>query len=214
LSNFGAMQPLFTLGHSNHSPEKFLDLLHSQGVTALADVRSAPYSRYLPHFNKPALEKLLAQAEIRYVFLGAELGARPSEPTCYQEGKALYERIAALPLFSQGLKRLLKGAQSHRVALMCAEKDPITCHRAILVCQHLVPFNLEIAHIHSSGELEYHEDLEERLLKLHHLQDAVKGGQLSLFPQETAPLADRTTRLNQAYQLQGDKIAYIEKDHD
>lgn len=213
-SRFGAMQPLYTLGHSNHSPEKFLDLLQSQGITALADVRSAPYSRYLPHFNQQALKPLLAQAEIRYVFLGAELGARPSEPTCYQEGKALYERISALPAFAEGLKRLLKGAQDHRIALMCAEKDPITCHRAILVCQHLAPFNLEIAHIHSNGELEYHEDLEERLLGLHQLQDPPAGGQLSLFLAETAPLGDRETRLQKAYQLQGDKIAYVEKDHD
>ena len=97
---------------------------------------------------------------------------------------------------------------------MCAEKDPITCHRAILVCQHLVPFNLEIAHIHSDGELEYHEDLEERLLQTHNLGDKKENGQLSLFTLETETETPRSERLRQAYRIQGDRIAYVEKDYD
>jgi uncharacterized protein (DUF488 family) len=209
------MYPLFTIGHSNHSPDQFVDLLLQHNVTALADVRSAPYSRYLPHFNKPALETLLPQQDIRYVFLGAELGARPEDPGCYVEGKAVYEKIAATEVFSQGLKRLLKGLQKYRIALMCAEKDPLTCHRAILVCQHLVPYNLEIAHIHSNGELEFHEDLEERLLKAHHLQDPPPSQQLSLLSSldsDSNLELSRDQRIRQAYQQQGDKIAYVEKD--
>jgi hypothetical protein len=97
---------------------------------------------------------------------------------------------------------------------MCAEKDPITCHRAILVCRHLLSFNLEIAHIHSNGELEYHENLEERLLQIHDLQDKQENGQLSLFPTVSQPQLARSERIRQAYQLQGDRIAYVEKDHD
>ncbi len=208
------MQPLFTIGHSNHSPERLLELLESHGVSALADVRSMPYSRYLPHFNKPALQEYLPKAEIRYVFLGAELGARPNDPSCYVDGKAVYEKIAAMEAFQIGLQRLLKGLQSYRIALLCAEKDPLTCHRSILVCQHLVPSNLEIAHIHSDGELEFHEDLEERMLKLHGLQDPVPTEQLSLFTEEPKTILDRAERMSQAYQKQGDKIAYVEKDHD
>jgi uncharacterized protein (DUF488 family) len=208
------MQPLFTLGHSNHSPERLLELLESHGVSALADVRSMPYSRYLPHFNKPALQEYLPKAEIRYVFLGAELGARPNDPSCYVDGKAVYEKIAAMEAFQIGLQRLLKGLQSYRIALLCAEKDPLTCHRSILVCQHLVPSNLEIAHIHSDGELEFHEDLEERMLKLHGLQDPVPTEQLSLFTEEPKTILDRAERMSQAYQKQGDKIAYVEKDYD
>lgn len=207
------MQPIFTIGHSNHSPETFLSLLHQHGITALADVRSAPYSRHLPHFNKQALQTYLPDAEIRYVFLGAELGARPRDESCYVEGKAVYEKIAASEAFQQGLNRLLKGVENHRIALMCAEKDPLTCHRAILVCQHLVPFNLEIAHILSDGELEFHETLEERMLKLHDLHITSDEGQLSLFSTDSKTLQDRVERVRQAYQKQGDKIAYVEKDH-
>ncbi|MFM1842571.1 MAG: hypothetical protein RLZZ490_1307 [Cyanobacteriota bacterium] len=207
------MNPLFTIGHSNHSPEKFIELLEFHGITALADVRSLPYSRYLPHFNQPALQALLPQAEIRYVFLGAELGARPDNPDCYVDGKALYEKIAATDNFQKGLNRLLKGANDYRIALMCAEKDPLTCHRAILICQHLLPFNLEIGHIHSNGELEYHEALEERMLKAQGLQDPEPIAQLSLFPEPSEPCLDRQTRLSQAYQQQGEKIAYVEKEN-
>lgn len=209
-----AMQVVFTIGHSNHTAEKFIELLSSHNINALADVRSAPYSRYLPHFNKQALQSYLPRAEIRYVFLGTELGARPTDTSCYVEGKAIYEKIAALDTFQQGLKRIIKGVQNHRIALMCAEKDPITCHRAILICQHLVPFNLEIAHIHISGELEYHENLEERLLDIHNLEDKKENGQLSLFPTGEDYEAVRRERIRQAYQMQGERIAYVEKDND
>jgi hypothetical protein len=130
------------------------------------------------------------------------------------EGRALYEKIAVLDSFQQGLKRIIKGSQNHRIALMCAEKDPITCHRAILVCRHLLSFNLEIAHIHSNGDLEYQENLEERLLQIHDLQDKQENIQLSLFPTVSQPQLPRSERISQAYQLQGDRIAYVEKDHD
>ncbi len=126
------MQPLLTIGHSHHSLDNFIALLQQHKVTALADVRPLPYSRRFPHFCRAVLEKQLLQAAIHYVFLGKELGARPANPNCYVDGKAVYEYIAATPKFSQGIQRLLKGVQSHRIALMCAEKDPITCHRAIL----------------------------------------------------------------------------------
>ncbi|MFM7382928.1 MAG: DUF488 family protein [Microcystaceae cyanobacterium] len=208
------MKPLFTIGHSNHSPEKFLELLQLHDITALADVRSAPYSRYLPHFNQSALQSLLQHSDIRYVFLGKELGARPDNPNCYLEGKAIYEKIATTDAFHQGINRLSKGVKDHRIALMCSEKDPLTCHRAILICQYLAPLNLEIGHIHTTGDLEFHEDLEERMLRLHGLQDPEPSNQLSLFPEVQVPVLERSERLHQAYQKQGEKIAYVEKDHD
>ncbi len=206
------MNCLYTVGHSNHSIEKFIELLQGQSINALVDVRSTPYSRYLPHFNQKALQAYLPKEEIRYVFLGAELGVRPKDQSCYVDGKALYEKIASLETFQQGLKRLLKGLESYTIALMCAEKDPITCHRAILVCQHLVPFNLEIAHIHSDGEREFHEDLEDRLLKLHSLQTPEDSGQLSLFATEETTAFNKKERIHEAHQLQGKKIAYTDKD--
>ncbi|MDI9639550.1 DUF488 domain-containing protein [Geitlerinema splendidum] len=209
---------LYTIGHSNHSIETLIGLLKQHDIAALADVRSHPYSRYLPHFNQASLKSSLQTAGIQYVFLGQELGARPSDPECYIEGKALYEKIAATELFAQGIQRLLKGAERYKIALMCAEKDPITCHRAILVCPHLRSLNLPIQHILKDGSLESHEQLESRLLKLHGLEnfEASKPLQLSLFSLEepsNIPLKQRSREelLQEAYQKQGEQIAYVEK---
>jgi uncharacterized protein (DUF488 family) len=209
---------LFTIGHSNHSIEAFIALLQQHGVTALADVRSHPYSRYLPHFNQTPLKTALFDVGIRYVFLGRELGARPSDPSCYVDGKALYERIASTDLFSQGIQRILKGAATYKIALMCAEKDPITCHRAILVCQNLREFNLDINHILRNGNLETHQHLEERLLELHGLKqpEFLEPVQLSLFndfslPTHSSIQYSTKDSLKEAYKRQGNQIAYVEK---
>lgn len=214
-----SIKQLFTIGHSNHSIDVFISLLQQHGITAIADVRSHPYSRYLPHFNKSELEAALQKAGIEYRFLGQELGARPNESSCYVDGKALYEKIAATPLFAQGIKRLVTGVKTHRIALMCAERDPITCHRSILVCQHLRRLDIKINHILNDGSLESHQALEERLLKLHGLEQSLSSPiiQLSLF--ETNDLQDEVNnfltpeeRLQEAYHRQGDKIAYVEKE--
>ena len=190
---------LFTIGHSNHSIETFIGLLQQHDIDAVADVRSHPYSRYLPHFNKSELQAALKNAGIRYVFLGRELGARPEKPDCYDTtGKAVYDKIAATPEFAAGIDRLLKGSQTYKITLVCAEKDPIICHRTILVCHYLRDRGLKISHILPDGSLESHEDLEQRLLESHGLH------QLSLF--DTRSLEER---LLDAYQRQGGKIAYI-----
>jgi uncharacterized protein (DUF488 family) len=156
---------IFTVGHSNHSIEKFLNLLKQHGVTAIGDVRSSPFSRRFPHFNQAPLKNSLSSEDISYVFLGEQLGARPKAPECYVEGKALYELIAATEAFATGLERIFKGAKHHQIDLMCAEQDPITCHRAILVCKHLRNTGLDVKHILKTGDLESHEHLEQRLLQ-------------------------------------------------
>jgi uncharacterized protein (DUF488 family) len=212
------MMELFTIGHSNHGIESFIRLLHLHGVTALTDVRSHPYSRYLPHFNQAELKQALLNAGIRYVFLGRELGARSSDPSCYVDGKAIYEKIADTKLFSEGIKRILKGSEDYKIALMCAEQDPITCHRAILVCQHLRQEDLSINHILKNGDLETHDALETRLLKLHNLvlTKAHEVVQLSLFSnliveEKKVNKYSQEESLQEAYRLQGSIIAYVEK---
>ncbi|MBO0698115.1 MAG: DUF488 domain-containing protein [Zavarzinella sp.] len=189
---------LFTIGHSDHSAEVFLDLLRSHGVTALADVRSSPYSRRHPQFNREALAAELERAGVRYVFLGAELGARRAESECYEDGKARYPLIARSPLFVQGLERVRQGAEKYRVALLCAEKDPLTCHRAILVCRHLRDSMAPIQHIREDGRLESHGELESRLLAAAGLSEG------DLFQ-------SREELLEQAYDWQGERIAYEEE---
>jgi uncharacterized protein (DUF488 family) len=203
------MMNLFTIGHSNHSFATFVDHLQRHQVTALADVRSSPYSRYVPHFNQAPLAAALQTAGIHYVFLGQELGARPADCNCYVQGKALYEKIAATPVFATGIQRILKGAATHTIALMCAERDPITCHRAILVGQHLRTWDLNLQHILSDGSLETHTQLEDRLLIAQGLMPT-SVTQLSLFADPLGPQLSRETALRRAYHLQGEQCAYVE----
>jgi uncharacterized protein (DUF488 family) len=206
---------LFTIGHSNLSIEAFVCLLQKHGITAVADVRSHPYSRYLPHFNKSEIKDSLSSAGIPYVFLGKELGARPEDLSCYDlGGKALYERIAATTLFSEGIQRLLKGAASYQLSLMCAEKDPITCHRTILVCHKLKDFNVQINHILSDGNLESHPDLEARLLSKFNKgkKPSDEPIQLSLFELEPH-VKTEIVDLESAYYRHGLEIAYVTKEN-
>src|SRR5271168_1164248 len=129
---------VFTIGHSNHSPEHFLALLQRHSITALCDVRSHPYSLRNPQFNREELKESLRPHSIKYIFLGKELGARSEDPSCYDRGKISYDRLAQTALFQQGLDRIQEGTKTHRVAIMCAEKEPLDCHRTVLVARYLV----------------------------------------------------------------------------
>lgn len=188
------MSELFTIGHSNHSAENFIELLLRHDITVVGDVRSQPYSKFNPQFNRENIQKDLKQRGIGYVFLGRELGPRSDDPACYTEGKVQYHLLAATDIFQQGLKRLLRGVRSHRIAMMCAEKDPIMCHRMILVCRHLRKEVAEIKHIMEDGGIEALADSEKRLLRL------LKIPPLQLF-ESTEDLIIR------AYDIQADKIA-------
>jgi uncharacterized protein (DUF488 family) len=200
---------IFTIGHSNHDLETFLGLLQAHDITAVADVRSHPYSRYRPDFNQPILSTVLRNHQIHYVFLGEALGAMPSDLDCYVNGRASYARIAATKAFQSGIERLKIGAGQHRIALMCAEKDPINCHRAILVCPHLCQAGLQPKHILADSRLELHADLEDRLLAIHKLLPQSTPIQLSLFAVDNIE-SSRDDLLQTAYRQQGDRLAAIE----
>ena len=193
------MKELFTIGHSNHSLDHFLELLLAYQVSAIVDVRSSPYSKYLPHFNKDLLESALRDADIDYVFLGRELGAHRSEDGCYIDGQAKYDRIAQLPTFRRGLERVLQGVEHYRVSLMCSESDPISCHRTILVCRELKRIcpDLKMTHILGDGTGERQEMSEKRLMNLHKLQPELFGD-----------LTSMSGLIEKAYDLQAEKIAY------
>ncbi|MBT8367363.1 MAG: DUF488 domain-containing protein [Deltaproteobacteria bacterium] len=189
------MSALYTIGHSNHPAENFIELLLRHDITAVCDVRSQPYSKFNPQFNRENIQKDLKQSNIAYVFLGRELGPRSDDPACYIDGQVQYHLLAQTDLFQEGLERLLKGMQFYRIAMMCAEKDPIMCHRMILVCRHLRQEVDEIRHILEDGRIEELADSEERLLRV------LKIPPLQLFD-STEDLIIR------AYDMQGEKIAY------
>ena len=187
---------VFTIGHSTHPQERFIALLRRHGITALCDVRSKPYSRMNPQFNREELERALLEHGIAYRFLGKELGARSDDPHCYEGGKVRYDRLAETDLFKHGLQRVLRGMKDDfRIALMCAEKEPLECHRTILVARHLAALGVAVAHIHADGHLESHDAALSRLAQL------VKLPEYDMFHSREELLAD-------AYLRQEERIAY------
>lgn len=186
---------VYTIGCSTHAIDYFVQLLKKHDITAVVDIRSVPYSRLHPQFNREPLCLALKQAEIEYVYLGKELGARSEDPHCYENGKVKYERIAATGLFRQGLSRIERGLQSHRIVLMCAEKDPIQCHRTILLARKLVEDGVRVIHILADGTAETHETVLSRLLQ-------------KLDIPEYDLFRSRQEALEDAYRIQGEAIAY------
>lgn len=150
---------LLTIGHSNHDARHMLDLLRLHGVQTLVDVRSAPYSRYAPHFSRDALAVRLGQVGIRYCWAGDTLGGRPADPACYREkivrpGNVDYDAVARQPWYQVGLRKLLETAACGITAIMCSEEEPRRCHRHRLIERSLRESDVDVLHIRSDGSLE------------------------------------------------------------
>lgn len=192
---------VYTIGHSDLSIESFVEHLQRNGITALTDVRSSPYSRMQPQFNREMLKSDLQKNNIAYVFLGKELGARSEQPECYINGKVQFDILARQPLFLDGLDRVINGLEKHRIVLMCSEKDPLNCHRTILVARQLHNRGITVKHILYDGSIEPHSALERRLLK------SLKMEVLDLFRSETEVVYD-------AYMKWGERIAYVSETSD
>ena len=192
--------PVFTIGHSNHSPETFLELLSRHSVEEIVDVRSSPQSRYTPQFNYDVLTEILDEVGISYVFLGGELGGRPVDRSCYDsEGRVIYDRLADTELFDDGIGRLVREADERRMALMCTENEPLVCHRSVLIAKALDERGVTVEHILADGSLEKHNITMGRLLDSFHLPP-----QGDLFRSRDEVLAD-------AIERQAKKIAYVDK---
>lgn len=189
--------PVFTIGHSVHTFEYFVSLLKRWRISAIADVRSAPHSRWQPQFNRNPFQRLLKEESIAYVFLGAELGGRGGDESVFDENSRVkYQRIAASSLFLDGLERVRRGCMNMSLALMCVERDPIECHRGLLVSRYLAADGIDVLHIDADGQAETHRDAERRLLRSTGLQEP------DLFRTDDELLAD-------AYERQESKIAYV-----
>lgn len=152
---------LWTVGYAGHTVESFIELLRAHGITALVDVRSAPYSKYYAIFNAPQLGPALRAAGVAYIPMGPELGARREDPASFVDGRVDYARAAREPLFLQGLARLRRGLSRYTVALMCAEKDPTRCHRTMLITRALSDWRgLVLRHV-VGDEVKTHREVED-----------------------------------------------------
>jgi uncharacterized protein (DUF488 family) len=192
--------PVLTIGHSTHALEAFVALLRRHDVSAVADVRSAPHSRFNPQFNREMLDETLKACGMKYVFLGRELGARSDDPSCYENGRVQYARLARLETFHAGIERVMRGANDYRVALMCAEKEPLECHRTLLVARALDDLGIAVEHILPDGRVESHNAAMERLLKL-------------LGRPEQELYLSRRELIAEALVLQEQRVAYVDERH-
>jgi uncharacterized protein (DUF488 family) len=188
---------LFTIGYGNRTVEEFMRLLAQYQIDTVCDVRSIPYSKRFPAFGRELLCKSLSDRGIEYIFLGDELGVRPSDPKLYAAGRASYEAMSKSEPFNRGLQRLAAGTRTRVIALLCAEKDPLDCHRAILIAPLLRSREYVVKHIDARGKIETQSALEHRLLRCYGLD------QPSLFA-----TGDDGGAVGDAYHRRGEELAY------
>ncbi|HTU54058.1 MAG TPA: DUF488 domain-containing protein [Acetobacteraceae bacterium] len=186
---------MLTIGHSTLPLETFLTMLEREGVAEVADVRSAPFSRRVPHFNRDDIRAALKGRGIGYVFLGEALGGRPQAGHLYCEGVADYEKMALEPRFLGGIDRVIGNAQKHATALMCAEHNPLDCHRCLLIGRALSERHVSVGHILNDGTIAGQRDVEEKLLAL------AGSATDDMF-------ASREESLAKAYRVRAMKVAY------
>lgn len=209
------MNEIYTIGHSSYTQEHFLKLLRCYEINCIVDVRSTPYSKYVSQFNKKEIKKFLNQNGIYYIFLGKELGARREEKSLYtNEGYLDFEETSKTLLFLNGIERVKTGIEmGYKIALMCLEKDPIECHRNILVARQFYNQGFNVFNILENSLTETQEQLENRLLDLYFPE----RNQLTILDvgnQSTG--VEKKSLIRQAYSLKNKEIGYCldnEKEH-
>jgi uncharacterized protein (DUF488 family) len=191
------LKEVLTVGHSTLSYENFLALIRSAEITAIADVRSSPYSKQFPHFDREILRSELRLDGVAYSFLGDQLGGRPTQKHLFKDGVADYERMAQEPAFKEGLKRIFDGSNKFRIALMCSEHNPLECHRCLLVGRAIADAGTDIQHVLFNG----------RLLN----QAAAEDALLNSLERQTNDLFSNKERIAAAYRKQASKFAFVER---
>lgn len=189
------MNEIFTIGHSSHDLKTFIGLLRLNNISSIADVRSMPYSKYTPQYNRETLMEELVRNKITYDFLGHHLGARPDDEEVYTASRLDFAKVAKRDYFKEGLRLVHEAARTKRLALMCSEKDPTQCHRMILVTRNLRSADTKISHILDNGQVETNTDTELRLKTLMGFPDS----DLFMSPEAL---------IDAAYDRQSEKIAF------
>ena len=146
---------IFTIGHGNRNIEKFISLINQYQIEVVVDVRTLPYSRFHSQFRQANLKASLENARIKYVFLGNELGGRPTNPELYEQGELSYSRIKETELYKSGIQKVLDLVnQNIKVTLMCSESNPNECHRKHLIEDDLIKLGIKVFHIDKVGSIE------------------------------------------------------------
>jgi uncharacterized protein (DUF488 family) len=188
---------LFTIGHSNLEMSALLGILIRHEIHVVCDVRSRPGSFRFPQFNR---EPQLATAKIIYQFFGDQFGGRPLDSRYYRpDGLVDYAARRKAPDFEEALDRLLGFLQDKNVVVMCAEEDPLHCHRFLMICPAVVQRGIVPLHLRRDAALETQRDAEDRLLQLHGFADVTSN---SLFSQ------GRSAALEDALRLQSELYGF------
>ena len=198
------MKGLYTIGHSRHTMEYFISLLKKYNINYLLDVRSIPYSSHAEQFNKENIMAALKTAGINYSPMGNYFGARPVEKELYnREGYLDFEKVAKSVRFNKGMDNVILGLhRGNRIALMCTEKDPIDCHRAIMVARAFDVRGIKVSHILPNGSILTQRGLDDRLLEMFFPD----RGQISFFD-DISDTSD-TELIIQAYRKRNEQIGY------
>jgi uncharacterized protein (DUF488 family) len=178
---------IYSIGHSNHTFEKFLSLAEQHHIEVIADVRSQPYSRYVSHFNYPEIEMMIKQHHIQYEYMGKELGGRPPEGHGYYdaEGYVLYDQVAQANFFRKGIERIKDLAATKRMAIMCSEENPAGCHRRLLIGRVLREDGIVLMHIRGDGQMQTEDELT-NISTPNAQYESTLWGEPTTEPQETA----------------------------
>ena len=189
------MNTLYTIGYSSYDISHFISILKKQQIKALVDVRSIPYSKFAPDYNTDNIKKILENNSIYYLNFGDGLGARTKIEECYQNNIAQYSLISKTPMFKEYTKRIISGLEKFNIVLLCAESDPLKCHRDIMICRYLKKYINNISHILQNEIIEDNTQPEIRLLREYNLE------QEDFF-------SNYIDRLNEAYDLRSNEIQY------
>lgn len=196
----GTTHTVFTIGHSNLELEEFLSLLSKHGVQTVCDVRSRPASFRFPQFNGEGLEVNLRDAGFRYEFLGESLGGRPADARVYQaNGTVDYFKRRKARDFAAEVDHVVELSRGQVLALMCAEEDPLHCHRFLMICPELIERGVTPLHIRRGGVLESQREAEDRLLALN---------ELTAFTSDSLFAAERSSALEDALRRQAQEYAF------
>ena len=143
---------IYTVGHSNIEPDVFIEHLKRYNIDVLVDVRSKPYSQYVPSFNKDSVERLCKTNKIQHVFLGDLLGGKPDDVSVVRDGNKInYYVLSEKSYFLTGIDKLLEQANTHTVCIMCSEGQPDECHRNLLITPALEERDVKVEHILPDG---------------------------------------------------------------
>lgn len=197
----------FTIGHSIHKIDLFIELLKANKINCIVDVRSYPYSKYNPQYNKEDLKKKLKESGIIYLYFGIEFGARRNDPSLlFPDGKVNFEKVISSDIFNKGIKRVSNGiSKGYHIALMCSEKNPFGCHRFVLVSRGLVANGIDVNHILDNNTIVSNSELEKQLITHYKLENDP-----SEFFERFKSIEDA---IKEGYRLRGLDIAYKKKEN-